>query len=90
MATRFREWIWICNSMFALTLTSGHVDNNINDGKGVYVFRLKDLNHLKIRSLLPPNGVPKFAKLYIYDMENERENRLQVCGSNGTKALGSI
>lgn len=45
----------------------GKIDNEINNGRGPYVFRLNGQNHPKIGSLLPPIGCPKFARLYIYD-----------------------
>lgn len=64
--------------MFACTSMGGKVDDSINKkGSGLYVFRLHGQTHHKIGSLLPENNAPpKFAQLYIYDTQNETENRV--------------
>ncbi|XP_021717933.1 uncharacterized protein LOC110685716 [Chenopodium quinoa] len=62
----------------------GKVDNSINQGTSPYVFRLNGQNHHKIGSLLPPIGEqPRFTQLYIYDTENEVENRMNTLRNNG-------
>ncbi|XP_035837306.1 uncharacterized protein LOC118485145 [Helianthus annuus] len=63
--------------MFAFTSTGGRISTDLNDGRGPYTFRLNGHNHHNIGSLLPmhPNGRPRFAQLYVYDMENEIDNR---------------
>ena len=66
--------------MFAFTSMGGKVDDSINKkGRGPYVFRLHGQTYHKIGSLLPePGAPPKFAQLYIYDTENETENRARA------------
>nr|XP_016495443.1 PREDICTED: uncharacterized protein LOC107814527 [Nicotiana tabacum] len=55
----------------------GKVDFSVNKTKGPRTFRLYGQNYHQIGSLLPPEGSsPKFAQLYIYDTENEVENRI--------------
>ena len=63
--------------MFAFTSMGGRVDGSINHSKGPYVFRMCGQNYHRIGSLLPEIGKrPQFAKLYIYDTENEINNRM--------------
>ena len=63
--------------MFSFTSMGGKVDDSINrKGRGPYVFRLHGQTYHSIGSLLPEEGVPlKFCQLYIYDTQNETENR---------------
>ncbi|OIT18832.1 hypothetical protein A4A49_60773, partial [Nicotiana attenuata] len=59
----------------------GKVDASINQTKGPRTFKLSGQNYHQIGSLLPPEGsTPKFAQLYIYDTENEVENRIHALG----------
>ena len=52
---------------------------HINDGGGPYVYRMSGQNVHLIGSVLPTDGYPpKFAQLYIYDTENELNNRIVV------------
>ncbi|CAH9134655.1 unnamed protein product, partial [Cuscuta epithymum] len=54
----------------------GRVEANVNRGRSPPIFKLHGQNYHLIGSLLPPPGArPKFAQLYIYDTENEVENR---------------
>lgn len=73
----FKNNIRTYNSMFAFTSMGGKVDESVNKtGRAPYVFRLHGQTYHKIGSLLPEQGSPpKFAQLYIYDTENEIENR---------------
>nr|XP_016514870.1 PREDICTED: uncharacterized protein LOC107831602 [Nicotiana tabacum] len=59
----------------------GKVDASVNQTKGPRTFKLSGQNYHQIGSLLPPEGsTPKFAQLYIYDTENEVQNRLHALG----------
>ena len=73
----FKNNIRTYNSMFSFTSMGGKVDDSINrKGRGPYVFRLHGQTYHKIGSLLPEEGKPpKFCQLYIYDTQNETENR---------------
>ncbi|XP_075096558.1 uncharacterized protein LOC142174626 [Nicotiana tabacum] len=74
-----RENIRTYNSIFAFTSMGGNVDFSINKTKGPRTFRLSGQNYHQIGSLLPLEGSsPKFAQLYIYDTENEVENRIHA------------
>lgn len=53
--------------------------SKLNNGRGPPQFILSGQNHHRIGSLLPePGSTPKFAQLYIYDTQNEIQNRTKV------------
>lgn len=69
--------------MFAFTSMGGKVDNQINNGSGPYVFRMNGQNYHRIGTLLPEDGdKPRWVQLYIYDTENEVQNRIHASRSN--------
>ncbi|XP_059442016.1 uncharacterized protein LOC132174366 [Corylus avellana] len=73
----FKAQIRSYNFMFVMTSIGGNVNNNINDGRGRYIFCLNGQNHHRIGSLLPGDDLnPHFAQLYFYDTENEVPNRM--------------
>lgn len=73
----FRNNIRSYNSMFSFTSMGGKIDHAINRrGRGPFVFRLHGQNYHSIGTLLPKESKPpKFAQLYIYDTDNEVDNR---------------
>lgn len=63
--------------MFAFTSPGANVDKSLFKGKGPTTYRIHGQSCHLIRSLLSMDGKPrKFAQLYIYDTENEIENRI--------------
>lgn len=63
------------NMMFSFTSMGGRV--TLNQGHGPYSFRLNGQNCHRIGTLMPSDGyIPKFSQLYIYDTENEEQNRI--------------
>ncbi|KAI9072566.1 hypothetical protein K1719_045453 [Acacia pycnantha] len=57
----------------------GKIDHAKNNGCGPYTFVLSGLNYHHIGSLLPENGAkPVYSQLYIYDTENEVQNRISA------------
>ncbi|GKE85648.1 hypothetical protein Tco_1559390 [Tanacetum coccineum] len=71
------------NSMFAFTSMGGKQDTSINMGRGPYCYRLHGENYHLAGPLLPETGKPaKFSQLYIFNTENEVQNRLGAV-SNG-------
>ena len=67
------------NSMFAFTSLGAKIDRGINNGPGPYVFKINGQVHHRIGSLLPDEGrPPEYAQLYIFDTENEVENRVSI------------
>ena len=63
--------------MFAFTSFGVNIDSTTGDSHGPYVFKIGGQIHHLMGSLLPiDNNFPKFAKLYIYDTENEIQNKM--------------
>ncbi|RZB91694.1 hypothetical protein D0Y65_023895, partial [Glycine soja] len=76
-AKKFQQNIRLYNLMFAFTSPGVKVDTSYNTGRGPPTLRIHGQSHHLIGSLLPmPDNSPKFAQLYIYDIENEVNNRL--------------
>jgi hypothetical protein len=54
------------------------IDNTFNKGRGPPTIRIQGQTCHRMGSLLPlPGQSPKFAQLYIYDTDNEINNRMQ-------------
>ena len=65
------------NQMFAMTSFGANVDNTVNQGRGPYVFKVSGQIYHSIGSLCPTGDAkPCFLQLYIYDTENEVQNRM--------------
>lgn len=76
---RFLRQIRSYNSIFAFTSMGAVIDKSINNGNAPYVFKINGVVHHRIGTLLPSRGAPpKFAQLYIYDSDNEIQNRLNI------------
>lgn len=76
MSKKFIEQIRAYNMMFSFTSMGGKIDYSINRGAGPYTFRLSGQNLHKIGTLLPTEGCPpKFSQLYIFEPNEEIENR---------------
>ncbi|GJV15685.1 DNA helicase [Tanacetum coccineum] len=77
----FMENIRAYNQMFAMTSFGAKIDESINAGRGSYVFKVSGQIYYWIGSLCPPEGeVPRFLQLYIYDTNNEVQNRMHHFG----------
>lgn len=84
---KFMAKIRIYNSVFAIASTGGRIPTSINKSKGPPVYRISGTSHHNIGSLLPADGQkPKFAQLYIYDTDNEIDNRINRIKRNGKKS----
>ncbi|XP_029144445.1 uncharacterized protein [Arachis hypogaea] len=80
---QFQKKIRYYNSMFAFTSLGGKVIDSVNDGTGPPQFIISGQNYHRIGSLLPQAGqVPKFAQLYIYDIEHELTHRERIFGQS--------
>lgn len=74
----FQRCIQMYNSIFAFTSSGGNVDHSVNNGRGPYIYRLNGHNHHLFGSLIPDDrDTPKLCQLYVYDTENEINNRLR-------------
>lgn len=75
---QFNENIRLYNSMFAFSSPGFQVDKGIKPGRGPPTIRIQGQSCHRMGSMLPPPGKrPKFAQLYIYDTENELQNRVE-------------
>ncbi|XP_074336915.1 uncharacterized protein LOC141674090 [Apium graveolens] len=75
----FKQNIWIYNCMFSMSSTGGKIDPSINRGGAPYCFKIEGVNYHNIGSLVPTNGnTPKFYQLYIYDTEDEINNKMNA------------
>ncbi|KAI5434866.1 hypothetical protein KIW84_021620 [Lathyrus oleraceus] len=73
----FQQQIRMYNVMFAFTSPGAKVDNRFNNGRCPPNFRIQGQSCHRIGSMLPmPGQNPRFAQLYLYDTENEIENRM--------------
>lgn len=73
----FIENIRTYNSMFAFTSIGGKFEKSFAGGNGPPNFVISGQNYHRIGSLLPSEGEqPKFSQLYIYDTQNEVQNRI--------------
>lgn len=68
----------------AFTSMGADVNDSLNHGGGPYVFKINGQVHHHIGALLPKENTPtKFAQLYIYDTQNEIQNRMCAILSEG-------
>ncbi|KAJ3674043.1 hypothetical protein LUZ60_006035 [Juncus effusus] len=69
--------------MFAFTSSGAKVDEHTSRSSGPYVYRIHGENYHLMGSLVPTDGCsPQFAQLYVYDTENEIDNRVRVLGKS--------
>ena len=55
------------------------VDRSVNDGNGPNIYKINGQVCHRMGSLMPKEGnTPKYAELYIYDTQNEVQNRIQA------------
>ena len=65
--------------MFAFTSADIKFDKSINHSRGPPTIRIQGQPCHRISSMLPmPRKEPKFAQLYIFDTENEVQNRINA------------
>ena len=75
----YQQHIRTYNMMFAFTATGIKLDKSINDSRGPPTIRIQGQPCHRIGNLLPmPGKKPKFAQLYIFDTDNEVQNRINV------------
>ncbi|XP_074324033.1 uncharacterized protein LOC141660955 [Apium graveolens] len=72
----FKQNIRFYNCMSS---TGGKIDHSINRGGAPYCFKVQGVNYHNIGSLVPTDdNTPKFYQLYIYDTEDEINNRINA------------
>ena len=78
-AKNYQQNIRTYNMMFAFTSAGIKFDKTISPSRGPPTIRIQGQLCHRIGSLLPmPGKEPKFAQLYIYETENEVQNRINT------------
>ncbi|KAL1300189.1 hypothetical protein AAHE18_18G160200 [Arachis hypogaea] len=73
----FRKNIRSYNSMFQFTSMGAKIDRGRNNSRGPPTFILFGENYHLMGSFIPPEGsTAKFAQLYVFDTQNEVQNRM--------------
>ncbi|GKC09691.1 hypothetical protein Tco_1001301 [Tanacetum coccineum] len=81
----FKENIRAYNHMFSMTSLGAHIDESMNNGRGPYVFKISGQLYHWLGSLCPAEGEPpRFLQLYIYDTDNEVDNRMSHFGGQNS------
>nr|GEX89602.1 helitron helicase-like domain-containing protein [Tanacetum cinerariifolium] len=81
----FIENIRAYNQMFSMTSLGAQVDDSVNNGRRPYVFKISVQLYHWIGSLCPIEGeTPSFLQLYIYDTDNEVDNRMTYFGGQNS------
>jgi hypothetical protein len=81
-AVKFQDQIRMYNLMLAFTSLGAKVDESVTRDNEPYSFRIQGEFYHKIGSMCPVKGHrPQFAELYIYDIENKRQNRHAIMPS---------
>ncbi|XP_071700519.1 uncharacterized protein [Rutidosis leptorrhynchoides] len=76
------------NQMFSMTSFGAHVDDIVNTGHPPYVFKVSGQIYHWIGALCPPEGSqPRFLQFYIYNTDNEVENRMAHFGGQESNRL---
>ncbi|GJZ29210.1 DNA helicase [Tanacetum coccineum] len=71
--------------MFSMTSLGAHIDDSVNNGRGPYVFKISGQLYHWLGSLCPAEGEPPcFLQLYIYDTDNEVDNRMSHFGGQNS------
>ncbi|GKA62881.1 DNA helicase [Tanacetum coccineum] len=68
-----------------------NIDESINIGRGPYVFKISGQLYHWIGSLCPEEGQPpRFLQLYVYDTDNEVDNRINHFGGQNSNLRRDI
>ncbi|GJY14565.1 helicase [Tanacetum coccineum] len=77
VTTQFRDHLRVYNSMFSFTSFGARIDHSINNGRGVYTFKVNGQSYHRIGSLLPKEGTqPRYTQLWFFDMGNKVRNSM--------------
>ncbi|CAG8834095.1 22761_t:CDS:1, partial [Cetraspora pellucida] len=75
----FRHNIRMYNSALAFTSIGAKIDPEVTGTSGIYTFRIHGEMYHRIGTLLPDiETQPQFAQIYIFDTDNELQNRLNI------------
>ncbi|XP_071713508.1 uncharacterized protein [Rutidosis leptorrhynchoides] len=84
----FMDNVRAYNQMFSMTSFGARIDETINDGRSLYVFKVLGQIYHWIGSLCPQAGThPRFLQLYIYYTDTEVENRMAHFGGRDSNRI---
>ncbi|XP_072073101.1 uncharacterized protein [Arachis hypogaea] len=84
----FRDNIRSYNGMFQFTSMGAKIDRGVTTSRGPPTFILSGENYHLMGSLIPPEGnYPKFAQLYVFDTQNEVQNRMAAIWGEKNKEI---
>ncbi|XP_071728964.1 uncharacterized protein [Rutidosis leptorrhynchoides] len=84
----FMDNVRAYNQMFSMTSFGARIDETINDGRSLYVFKVSGQIYHWIGSICPQPGTrPRFLQLYIYDTDTEVENRMSHFGGGNSNRI---
>ena len=84
----FMQNIRAYNQMFAMTSFGAKIDTTVNQRRVPYVFKVSGQIYHQIGSLCPTgDDTPCFLQMYIYDTENEVQNRMSHFENSETTGL---
>jgi len=88
----FQQNIRAYNSALAFTSIGAKIDDHITGTRGPYTFRIHGEMYHRIGSLFPQSTVksPSFAQIYIFDTDNETQNRLNIMPSLNQVTLTAL
>ncbi|KAK2370682.1 hypothetical protein QL285_083707 [Trifolium repens] len=79
----FQQFTRVYNAMFSFTSPGFQVDTDITNSKGPPTLRIQGQTCHRMGTMCPePGESPKYAQLYIYDTENEIDNRMKSFRNN--------
>ncbi|CAF2106825.1 unnamed protein product [Brassica oleracea var. botrytis] len=84
---KFRPHIRVANSLLAFISMGAQVDHSVTGTQGPFTFQVHGQIIHRIGSLLPEDGAPsEYLQLYIFDTDNELENRKRAL-TQGSSSL---
>ncbi|CAG8754997.1 13373_t:CDS:2 [Cetraspora pellucida] len=88
----FRQNIRSYNSVLAFTSLGAKLDDHITGTRGPYSFSIHEEVHHRIGFLLPQSyeDQPSFAQIYVFDTENELQNRHNIMSSLNQETLADL
>ncbi|KAI9330392.1 hypothetical protein BD770DRAFT_292894, partial [Pilaira anomala] len=83
----FKDKIRTYNSALSFTSMNANLDHSVaNSSVGAYAYRIHGTVYRLMSNSLTPNRnerqQPKFAQIYIFDSENELQNRMNVAANS--------
>nr|XP_029148364.1 uncharacterized protein LOC112743237 [Arachis hypogaea] len=84
----YKKLLKCCMSCYTFTSMGAKIDRGRNNSRGPPTFILFGENYHLMGSLIPPEGsMAKFAQLYVFDTQNEVQNRIAAIRGEENKQI---